>query len=263
MTDFYDFLQISPNAEAETIRRVYHFLAARYHPDNQRSGDPEKFRLLKSAYDVLMDPALRAEYDSTRKDVTVKPFSTMIDFLDSIEGESNRRVAVLAVLYYQRRRNPDSAEVSLKEIEERMGFPRDYLDFTLWYLHQKGYIKKADNAMYTLTASGVDFVETERAKVPVLNKLLTGSSEPLVEAVAVVPEEEEALHWAEKTASDPGSAQASRRSISTIWAGFMSERRKPSVDRRIGAPDLREIKVERRKNVGDRRAAANSGSRLN
>jgi hypothetical protein len=255
MIDFYDFLQISPKAEGETIHRVYHFLAARYHPDNQKSGDVEKFRLLKSAYDVLSNPARRAEYDSAREDVTVKPFSTMIDFLDNIEGELNRRVAVLAVLYYKRRINPDAAEVSLREIEERMGFPRDYLDFTLWYLHQKGYIRKADNAQFTLTASGVDFVETERAKLPILNKLL----EPGIEAAANAPGEEESLHREEKTAGPSGPGHASHRNISTIWAEYMTERRRRSADRRVGAPDLRENKVERRSNRGDRRAPAPKG----
>ena len=45
--DYYEFLQISPNADAETIHRVYRFLAARLHPDNNETGHEENFRLLK------------------------------------------------------------------------------------------------------------------------------------------------------------------------------------------------------------------------
>ena len=63
-----------------------------------------------------------------------------------------------------------------------MGFPRDYLEFTIWYLHRKGYITRADNSEFTLTAEGVDFVETKRVSIPVLNKLLTDGSEPLTGA---------------------------------------------------------------------------------
>ncbi|HVZ82912.1 MAG TPA: DnaJ domain-containing protein, partial [Terracidiphilus sp.] len=63
--DYYEFLQISPNAEIDTIHRVYRYLAARYHPDNPASADPEKFALLRMAYEVLSDPARRAEYDAT------------------------------------------------------------------------------------------------------------------------------------------------------------------------------------------------------
>ena len=64
--DYYEFLQISPNADAETIHRVYRFLAARLHPDNNETGHEENFRLLKAAYDVLSDPHRRKEYDAAR-----------------------------------------------------------------------------------------------------------------------------------------------------------------------------------------------------
>ena len=105
------------------------------------------------------------------------PLSNSIDFMDNVAGERNRRLAVLAVLYFRRRTNPVFPEVSLADLEMRMGFPRDYLDFTTWYLQKKGYITKADNSDFSLTASGVDFVETQRAQIPILQKLLTNGSE--------------------------------------------------------------------------------------
>ncbi len=186
MPDYYEFLQISPNADSDTIHRVYRFLATRLHPDNPQSGDAEMFHQLKTAYDVLSHPERRAEYDATRKrePVHVAPLSTSIDFMDSLDGELNRRLAVLAVLYYRRRTNPGMPEVPLAEIESRMGFPRDYLDFTTWYLVKKGYVTRADNFEFTLTADGVDFVETQRANLPVLNKLLTSGSESAAAAAA-------------------------------------------------------------------------------
>ena len=138
VVDYYEFLQISPNADAETVHRVYRFLAARLHPDNAETGHEENFRLLKAAYDVLADPRRRAEYDAARAKTHAppEPLATTIDFMDALEGELNRRLAVLAVLYYRRRTNPTYPEVPLSEIEGRMGFPRDYLDFTLWYLQK-------------------------------------------------------------------------------------------------------------------------------
>jgi hypothetical protein len=178
MVDYYEFLQISPNADTDTIHRVYRFLATRFHPDNPESGDPEKFFVLKTAYDVLSNPERRTEYDETRgqEPGPAEPLSSSIDFMDTLDGELNRRLAVLAVLYFKRRTNPTMPEVPLGEIETRMGFPRDYLDFTTWYLLKKGYITRADNAEFTLTADGVDFVETQRAQIPVLNKMLTTGS---------------------------------------------------------------------------------------
>jgi curved DNA-binding protein len=176
--DYYEFLQISPNADYDTIHRVYRFLAARFHPDNPTSGDPEKFFMLKTAYDILSNPESRAQYDDARQleSADKTPLSSTVDFLDQFEGELNRRLAVLAVLYYRRRNNPSEPSVSLMEIETQMGFPRDYLDFTTWYLLKKGYITRADNSDFTLTADGVDFVETQRVHLPVLNRMLTSGT---------------------------------------------------------------------------------------
>jgi hypothetical protein len=64
------------------------------------------------------------------------------------------------------------------EVETRMGFPRDYLEFTTWYLQHKGYMTRADNSAYTLTTEGVDFVETQRGNIHILDKLLTSGSVP-------------------------------------------------------------------------------------
>jgi len=175
--DHYEFLQISPSAEADTIHRVYRFLAARFHPDNQDTGDAGRFFLLTQAYEVLSNPERRAAYDATRQASQSAPLSTCVDFMDDMKGELNRRSAMLAVLYFQRRTNPYAPEVSLRELERRLGFPRDYLEFTAWYLRTKEYITRADNSDFTITAEGVDFVEAQRVNIPVLDKLLTATSE--------------------------------------------------------------------------------------
>jgi curved DNA-binding protein CbpA len=242
--DYYEFLQISPNADHETIHRVYHFLATRFHPDNPKSGDAEKFTVLKNAYDVLSDPTRRAKYDMAREKESPQfvPLSSSIDFMDQIEGELNRRLAILAVLYYRRRTNPWKPEVPLAEVEKRMGFPRDYLDFTTWYLERKGYVTKADNSDFTLTAQGVDFVEIQRSEIPVLNKLLTATSSSTSNGQrggAEGQDDEEYL-------LPPETPLVDRR-------GKRTDRRAGHIDRRIGAFDARPIPVERRFHSEDRR----------
>ena len=177
--DYYELLEISAQAAQDTIHRVYRYMAARYHPDNLATGNLEKFTQLTFAYKVLSDPNRRSEYDAqraTRQPTIRNPMSSTIDFMDQGEGDLNRRLAVLAILYYRRRIYPNSPEVSLAEIEERMGFPRDYLDFTTWYLAKKRYITRADNSDFTLTVEGVDFIETQRATIPLLDNLLTNGS---------------------------------------------------------------------------------------
>jgi len=37
--DYYEALQLSPNADSETIERVFWMLAKRYHPDNDQTGN--------------------------------------------------------------------------------------------------------------------------------------------------------------------------------------------------------------------------------
>ena len=242
--DYYEFLQISPNADPETIHRVYRFLAARFHPDNPITGDPEKFFQLKSAYDVLSDADQRAEYDAGyQREVPERtPLSTTVDFMDRMEGELNRRLAVLAVLYYRRRNNPYAPEVGLGEIEKQMGFPRDYLDFTTWYLLKKGYITRADNSDFTLTAEGVDFVETQRAHIPLLNRMLTSGT---AGEEIVVEEKSAALAVAEENIPAPAAITPLNN---------LAARLDNMVSRMVVMPDMT-VRPDRRKSSRDRRAS--------
>lgn len=218
LTDFYELLQISPFAGSETIHRIYRYLAARYHPDNPETGNSDMFHQVKSAYDVLSNSERRAKYDAARSGEikAAAPLSSSVDFMDDVEGEVNRRLALLAVLYSRRRTSPRYPEVTLMEIESYLGFPRDYLDFTTWYLVKKGYVHQADNSDFTLTVAGVDYVESQRSHMPVLNKLLTSGQ------------------------------------IRTT-APASGDRRLNGIDRRMGLPDDRPLKTERRANKRDRR----------
>lgn len=61
MKDYYKILGVNKNASQEEIRRAFYKLAHQYHPD--KGGDPEKFKEINEAYQVLSDPAKRAQYD--------------------------------------------------------------------------------------------------------------------------------------------------------------------------------------------------------
>jgi len=61
--DYYEALQVSRRADADTIRRVYHLMAQRYHPDNRETGNDELFRQIVKANEVLSDQ--RAALPST------------------------------------------------------------------------------------------------------------------------------------------------------------------------------------------------------
>ncbi len=61
--DYYEVLGIDKKATKEDIKKAFHKLAHKFHPDKS-SGDAEKFKELSEAYSILSDDKKRAEYDS-------------------------------------------------------------------------------------------------------------------------------------------------------------------------------------------------------
>ena len=164
LTDYYELLQISPNAEPETIHRVYRLLAQRFHPDNGQTGDDRRFRALVDAYTVLGDPEARAKYDIAYNDLRKVRWQTVSapDRVDNpIEVEQVVRLTVLEVLYERRRSRPAHAGIFILDLEELTGQAREHLEFTMWYLVKKGLVQREDNSMLSITAEGVDYLEAQ------------------------------------------------------------------------------------------------------
>lgn len=61
--DYYDILGLSKGASKEEVKKAFHKLAHKYHPD-KKEGDADKFKEVSEAYSVLSDDKKRAEYDS-------------------------------------------------------------------------------------------------------------------------------------------------------------------------------------------------------
>jgi curved DNA-binding protein CbpA len=186
--DYYEMLQISPNAQLDTINRVYRMLAQRFHPDNPESGDTERFLKLQAAYAVLSSPEKKDEYDEDRRRFYDRPMEVfgMKEFTDGIEGESNRRMGVLCLLYNKRRTSPEEAGMSILHMETLMSFPREHLLFTLWYLRQKGLVEFNMNSEYEITANGIDLVESKFPKSTVLQKLISAPAGTKLKPASVV-----------------------------------------------------------------------------
>jgi curved DNA-binding protein len=180
--DYYELMQISPNAELDTVQRVFRMLVARYHPDNPHTGDVNKFLLLKQAYETLSDAQKRACYDTqySLRNVEPLPIFELREFTVGLEGEPNRRMGVLCLLYHRRRTNPEVPGLSILELEQMMGFPREHLMFTAWYLQEKQFVKTSGNSDLVITAEGIDYIEKNMARSGVIQRLLmsaeTGSS---------------------------------------------------------------------------------------
>ena len=65
--DFYEILQVHPNAHPDVIRAAFRRLTLLYHPDRNPSTEAaEMMKRLNLAYETLSDPDRRAAYDRTR-----------------------------------------------------------------------------------------------------------------------------------------------------------------------------------------------------
>lgn len=175
--NYYDLLQIHPRAEVETIHRVYRLFAARYHPDNRQTGDAERFRMIAEAYEVLSNPEKRAEYDHALEEnqPAALPIFQTREFTDGLDAEAKLRIGILCLLYAKRRANPDFAALSMLDLESLMAFPREHLQFAVWYLKGRRYITQDDRSSFVITAEGVDFLEAQLPQNETLYKIFRAS----------------------------------------------------------------------------------------
>ncbi|MBI4693022.1 MAG: DnaJ domain-containing protein [Gammaproteobacteria bacterium] len=66
--DYYKVMGVADDASAEEIKKAYRRLARKFHPDVSKEPDAEaRFKEVGEAYEVLKDPAKRAEYDELKR----------------------------------------------------------------------------------------------------------------------------------------------------------------------------------------------------
>jgi hypothetical protein len=159
--DYYEDLQLNPNADLETIERVYRLLAKRYHPDNSVTGDSDKFNIITTAYKVLLDAEKRAAFDAKYENARNEKLKTLskLSSPEDFENDQHIRDSILSILYLDRRQNPSDSGVGLWRLEKLLEWPEKMLEFHIWYLKEKGWIQRVDTGGYAITASGVEIVE--------------------------------------------------------------------------------------------------------
>jgi curved DNA-binding protein CbpA len=177
--DFYETLQLSPNVTTETLERVYRLLAKRYHPDNQLTGDAEKFSEIQQAFETLSDPQRRAQYDVRYEELRAEQWK-IFDQQSAGDGrEQDRRTfhGILSLLYIARRRNPRLGGLGEMTLEKMLGIPHEHLEFPLWYLKERGWIERLETGQLAITVDGVDKMSGMDLALPA-DRLLPETASP-------------------------------------------------------------------------------------
>ena len=160
--DYYEVLQVSPNADAETIERVFRHLAKRYHPDNPHTGDSDRFLGLVDAHRALTDVETRAHYDANYRDGRAEQWQKVEEASGEVfTDDQSLRDRLLSLLYVQRRRDVLNASMGNIELENLLSVPQEHLEFQMWYLKEKQYVERTDRGV-AITALGVDAAESSR-----------------------------------------------------------------------------------------------------
>ena len=65
--DHYSTLGVTSSATADELKKAYHALAKKYHPDKNKAANAEdKFKEISAAYETLRDQGKRWMYDNER-----------------------------------------------------------------------------------------------------------------------------------------------------------------------------------------------------
>jgi curved DNA-binding protein CbpA len=176
--DYYEILEISPNANSGTIDRMFRYLAQRFHPDNQETGDRRRFDEIVEAHDTLRDAVKRAQYDIAHQNQATFRWKLTEEASDTkaIGRDAEIQTKMLSVLYVKLRQNVSDPGVGSLDLERMLGCPPEHLEFHLWYLKEKGWIRKTESGMFAITVAGVDQTHSDHHR-QATNKLLTDQSQ--------------------------------------------------------------------------------------
>jgi hypothetical protein len=162
--DYYELLQLSPNADTETIERIFRHLAKKFHPDNTESADTDRFYQIVEAHRTLSDPETRAGYDVKYQDFWNRKWRLASEASDSSAFSNDQviRERLLSLLYVQRRRTMNSPGLGEYAMARLLSSPPELMEFHLWYLKAKGWVERLQTGLLAITAAGVDQVEQSR-----------------------------------------------------------------------------------------------------
>ena len=197
ITDLYEILQVSPNAEKDTIKRVHQMLSLKYQLAAPENNAVAYFAKLQQAAATLLDSETRAAYDLERlarqpapglaaSDVTAPPQVSPVALPEKVgdlpvpatpaveagalnpgrfrEGldikeQKRRRAGLMEICYQQRILKPRMPALSMKQLEDGMALTVHDLEGPLWYLKETDLIRVSDAGNYAVSVRGMNAIE--------------------------------------------------------------------------------------------------------
>ena len=133
----------------------------RYSPRNTSTADAVKFELVKKAFLTLSNVKSRSTYDAEykRRNGRILPAAQQSVTTEAMQGEVRKRYVILTVLYDRMLTKPQDGAMTGMEISSGVGLDFESLEFSLWFLREKGYLARTDVGDLRITAKGVEWLE--------------------------------------------------------------------------------------------------------
>ena len=197
-TDLYEILQVSPNAEKDTIKRVHQMLSLKYQLAAPENNAVAYFAKLQEAAATLLDSQTRAAYDLSRQLASppvqadapaAMPAPAVVSpskvgdlpvpveaaaeapveagalnlgrFREGLDIKEQKRVraGLVEICYQQRILKPRVPALSMKQLEDGMALTVHDLEGPLWYLKETDLIRVSDAGNYAISVRGMNAIE--------------------------------------------------------------------------------------------------------
>ena len=156
---YYELLELSANANQDTIERMFRYLATKFHPDS--GGDKDEFSNLVKAFEVLRDPTSRAAYDAQLQQVK-QDNKVLVKHAQQAAPDAEIRNQLLHLFYTRRRQANGSPGIGTVTVENEMELSPEILNFHLWFFREKGWIQREEDGGLSITAEGVERAEANK-----------------------------------------------------------------------------------------------------
>ena len=88
---YYSILNLKENCTKHEITLAYIKLSIKYHPDS-KYGNPDKFKLVSEAYEILMNDCKREIYDNSDKNILYDNYINPFDIYNKFYDKSNNGI---------------------------------------------------------------------------------------------------------------------------------------------------------------------------